>query len=310
MTLTIDAHCDAFMRNYLSGRRLTRDPLTTMPQVTGTLIRRGGLNLEVFAAFVPDTFVHEADVVAVNMIEEGKDWMRHEEISLIDSRKGLLSLNERDTAGIIGLERAAPLGRNPENLKRFYQIGVRVLTIVWSRRNPFASGVGFPGPLTEKGRQLVRLAEESGVVLDISHLNPEGAADVLRLAEKPVIASNSCAMALNANPRNLTDDQIEGIASAGGVICVNFYPDFLCGKKDADIGDVVRHIMHIVVVAGRESAGLGSDFDGIPNTPFGLENASQMKDLVPLLLDAGLTKEEVNLLTGENFRRVFSEVLK
>ena len=66
------------------------------------------------------------------------------------------------------------------------------------------------------------------MLIDVSHLGASGVEHVLQLATRPVIATHSCARALRDHHRNLTDEQIKGIAATGGVIFLNFYAGFKC----------------------------------------------------------------------------------
>ena len=69
----------------------------------------------------------------------------------------------------------------------------------------------------------------------------------------------------------------------------------------------VRHIVHLVEIAGEEHVGIGTDFDGIPDTIEGFEDASCFPNLTAALLDAGLGRRAVRLILGENFLRVLAE---
>ena len=66
-----------------------------------------------------------------------------------------------------------------------------------------------------------------GMIIDVSHASDQTIADVLATSSAPVIASHSSARALTDVPRNLTDDQMRAIATAGGIVMANFYPGFL-----------------------------------------------------------------------------------
>jgi membrane dipeptidase len=84
---------------------------------------------------------------------------------------------------------------------------------VWSRPTIFGEGVPmkFPGSpdigggLTEKGNDLVRLCNELGIMIDLSHMNQAGFEDVVKISNRPLVASHSNAHALCPSPRNLTD---------------------------------------------------------------------------------------------------------
>lgn len=99
------------------------------------------------------------------------------------------------------------------------------------------------------------------MIFDVSHLGVAGVEQVLGLATRPLIATHSSARALCDHHRNLTDDQLRGVAATGGVICVNFYPPFLAADPHgADLDTVADHIAHVAEVAGIDHVGLGPDF--------------------------------------------------
>ena len=84
---------------------------------------------------------------------------------------------------------------------------------------------------------------------------------MLELATRPVMATHSSARALRDHHRNLTDEQIRGVAATGGVVCVNFFAGFLPRARAEDTLDrLVDHIEHVAEVAGIDHVGLGPDF--------------------------------------------------
>jgi membrane dipeptidase len=71
---------------------------------------------------------------------------------------------------------------------------------------------------------------------------------------------------------------------------------------------VARHIIYLGTNIGWSNIGLGSDFDGIHDTPRGLSDVSQFPALVVNLLEAGLEDSIVRGIVGENVLRVWKEV--
>src|SRR5262249_24066593 len=76
----------------------------------------------------------------------------------------------------------------------------------------------------------------------------------------------------------------------------------------ATLADVVKHINHVVEIAGVDAAGLGSDFDGIGCAPEGLDSVDKWPNLTRALLEEGYTPPEVRKIYGENTLRLMSEV--
>jgi len=70
---------------------------------------------------------------------------------------------------------------------------------------------------------------------------------------------------------------------------------------------LVDHIEHIAKVAGIDHVGLGSDFDGVPNLPEGINDVGDLPNITYELLRRGHSDEEVLKILGGNFMRVFAE---
>jgi membrane dipeptidase len=129
-----------------------------------------------------------------------------------------------------------------------------------------------------------------------------------KLSSKPFIASHSNAKALCDFHRNLTDDQLRAIGDKGGCAGVNFCPAFLTEWKDgkpsaADISDVCRQTDHMLNIAGEDCVGIGTDFDGISETPAGLEDASKLAALHNLF-SVRFGRELTEKIFFKNFMRV------
>lgn len=169
------------------------------------------------------------------------------------------------------------------------------------------------GGLTPRGREFVEEMERLGIIPDVSHLSDAGFLDVLEVTRKPFVASHSNARAVCPNVRNLTDDMIRKLADRGGVMGLNFCPDFLEEKPVGEenpgtVAAVVRHAEHIAKVGGVEVLGLGSDFDGIP-THAQLPGAQGMERLWEALHGAGFTQDQLDRIFYGNVLRVYRDTL-
>ena len=67
---------------------------------------------------------------------------------------------------------------------------------------------------------------------------------------------------------------------------------------------VIDHIEHIARVAGVDHVCLGSDFDGVPSAPEGLDDVSRMPFITRELLKRGFPAEDIRKILGENVLRV------
>lgn len=200
--------------------------------------------------------------------------------------------------------------------------------------------------LTDFGKKVIREMNKLGMMIDVSHSGEKTFYDVIATTTKPIIASHSSVYALCPNERNLKDAQIKAIAKNGGVIFINFYPGFLVknflsiyhkARSDADamedslkttgklstfnrsafihkridpvypdVKTVVDHIEYIIDLVGDDYVGLGSDFDGIPLTPYGLQDVSKMPSITRELVKRGHSVKTIRKILGGNLMRVFN----
>jgi membrane dipeptidase len=213
---------------------------------------------------------------------------------------------ERDnTAGFLALEGAQSLEGDLRNLDGLVQAGYRMIAPVHffdTEWGASAHGVS-KGGLTEAGRGLVRRLEESGVLLDLAHASPRTFADALAVSRRPVIVSHTGVRGTCDNVRNLSDEQLRGIARTGGVVGIGYWDTAVCGKNAEAVARAVRHA---VTVAGVDHVGLGSDFDGAVTVPFDTASLAVVTDA---LLRAGLGEEDVAKVMGGNVVRVLAQTL-
>ncbi len=217
-------------------------------------------------------------------------------------------------SGILALEDGAPAEGSLEKLREFYDRGVRSLTLTWNYENCF----GFPNSpdpaanargLKPFGFEAIRCMNEWGILADVSHLSDGGFWDVVRCAEKPFIATHSCARALCPHPRNLTDEMLKALGDKGGVVGVNFYACFLNeGSKYTRIADIVRHADYMRNKAGIDAIALGSDFDGI-DCELEFRDYTGMPRIAEAL-SAKFTDDEIDKICSGNALRVLRECLK
>ena len=213
-------------------------------------------------------------------------------------------------AAMLSIEGSDVLEGSVDVLRVYHRLGVRMVGLVHSIRNELADGVSdrrTGGRLSELGVQAVDELNRLGMIVDVSHLNDEGFWDVMELTRAPVVASHSNCRAVCDHPRNMTNDMIRALADNGGVMGMNFAPSFVHPVK-ATLGGVVDHIDHIVGLVGPDHVGLGSDFDGIPSTPEGLEDVTRMPGITRELVKRGYSEEDMRKILGGNHLRLIKEV--
>ncbi|NRB01945.1 MAG: membrane dipeptidase [Rhodobacteraceae bacterium] len=204
-------------------------------------------------------------------------------------------------------------------LDLLYAAGLRSLGPVWSRNTDFGEGVPFVfgqgpdtgGGLTDLGRALVARCMALNMVIDTSHITERGFWDIGDLGA-PLVATHSNACAITNTTRNLTDAQLRAVGETGGMVGLNFGTLFLSKSGwfdlEATTDDMIRHLDHMMQMAGEDHVGLGSDFDGAP-LPQGIASAADLPVLVEAMSRAGYGSELIEKLTCENWLRFLTRQL-
>ena len=208
-------------------------------------------------------------------------------------------------AGLLAAEGLHPLEGRIENVDRLFDAGYRMMAPVHMFDNAVAgSAQGVErGGLTEFGRRVIRRMEDLAVVVDLAHASAATIRDVLEISTRPVVVSHTGVQGTCDSPRNLTDDQLRGVAASGGVIGIGFWDRAVCGE---DASDIARAIRYAADVVGVDHVGLGSDFDGTVRTPFDARGMAQITDA---LLAAGFRDDEIAGIMGGNVVRVLRQTL-
>ena len=212
----------------------------------------------------------------------------------------------------IGIENGYGVGTDLNLIRHYYQRGVTYITLCHTRNNAICDSssdtTALWGGLSPYGRKVIKLMNQLGMLIDLSHASEQTFWEVLKRSKKPVFASHSSAKALFGHDRNLTDEQLRALSQKGGVVQVCPCPDFLReDKPEATLDDFMQHLEHAIQVAGIDHVGIGTDFDG----GGGVKGCNGDNDLINItvrLLKAGYTEEEIGKLWGGNFLRVMREV--
>jgi len=217
-------------------------------------------------------------------------------------------------AVVLSVEAADPFEGDLGVLEQFHEAGIRMITLpsdpITTRRQ-LRGDDGFL-LLNEFGQQVVTEMNRLGIIIDISHADDSLQMDLIRASIKPVVASHSCARALNDAPRQIPDSIIRALAEEGGVISVTFYPGHISSlypDSVVTLADLVDHIDHIVQIAGVDHVGFGSDFLGSENHTVGLESAAGLPGITRALLDRGYARADIEKILGGNLLRLFEAVL-
>lgn len=137
-------------------------------------------------------------------------------------------------ASLIGIEGGVAIENNFAQLRAFYELGARYMTLTHNATLDWADAANDKpkhGGLTEFGERVVKEMNRLGMFVDVSHVSAATMDDVLRVTKAPIIASHSSAYAICPVPRNVPDDILRRIKENGGVVMVNFYTDFVVSSE-------------------------------------------------------------------------------
>ncbi|GHV56339.1 dipeptidase [Bacteroidia bacterium] len=220
---------------------------------------------------------------------------------------------EGKKAIFIGIENGYGIGKDILNIQKFYDLGVRYITLSHNGDNDICDAAvdssSEHNGLSDFGKEVIREMNRLGMMVDISHTSEKTSLDAVELSLYPVIASHSSVKVLCNHPRNISDKLMHAIAGKGGVIQICIYPHFLREDGNATVKDVVNHIDYVVQTAGIDHAGIGSDFDGGGGIQ-GINSAEDLPEITMELLRRGYSQEAIAKIWGGNLMRVMNIVQK
>ena len=240
--------------------------------------------------------------------ERGYDAARRSDGKLIavSSSDGINRLlTERATGkktvgAMMTIEGLQSLEGKAANLDRLYNAGFRMAGLTHFFDNELGGsmhGLKKDG-LTLFGRNIVQRMEAKGMIVDIAHLSHTGVAEVLAMAKRPVVSSHGGVQATCKVNRNLTDEEITGVAKTGGVIGIGYWEGAVCSTDPRASAKAMKHVRDLV---GIDYVALGSDYDGATTVRF---DTSQLVQVTQALMDEGFTAEEIRAVMGGNALRV------
>src|SRR5215470_11356079 len=236
-------------------------------------------------------------------------------------------------AFLITMEGVEPLSTDLNQLRVFYELGVRSIGLTHARTNAaghggiFAATGSSPEGLTAFGREIVRECETLGVMIDLAHINPAGFEEILSIMTKPPIVSHTNARRYYDIERNISDEQIRMIGERRGVIGVN---SVLVSAKEEEstLDRYVDHIEHVANLIGTDGVAIGFDFfefiysqwpesaqkelaEKLTTPQFipDLRSHSHTRNLTRKLVERGFSDEEIEKILRGNWLRIFEEWL-
>lgn len=310
-TLICDLHCDTAI-NLIDGRG--NGGGSKKSQVTLEKLKKGNVVLQVFACWVSPKYRHrKAWDRAQKMIEAVKKEISDHpnDLMLVTDKKSWQDCRKKNKIGILlAVEGGHVLDGDISLLDSLYVQGVRILTLTWNNSNQFAASAysvhktGLDKGLTPLGKKLIARADKIGMAIDLSHSSKKTFWNVLEISRRSPLLSHSCVKFLNGHFRNASDKQIKAMADKKGLLGINFCPAFLGDKhKPRSVESVADQFEYIKELAGTDVLAIGSDFDGIRETPENLDGPDKLPGLLKILKSRGFSQRELEDISLNNTLR-------
>ncbi|MFX0103260.1 MAG: dipeptidase [Candidatus Hodarchaeota archaeon] len=320
--LVVDLHVDTLLLHRLFGYKLTRKHITYLPKGIfcfhgdAPRFRIGNVGA-VFLGLVPKPFGKNGKHIdkMIDVAEVTCQQAPHLCTMARSAEDITKARAENKTAFLLGIEGATALDGDPRRLRYFAKRGVRYFGFVHFNANFAATpgvgsgrkGVNASQGLSKHGELIVDECVRNGVIMDLAHASREAFYKVIDLVPEkiPVIVSHCGVRRIKNTRRNLDEDQISAVANTGGVIGIMNTSIFIGGKT---MDDYIQHVLAVRDIAGYRHVAIGSDFDGFIFPMKHFEDMTKFPVLTQYLLDAGLPKQEVAAILGENALRVIKEI--
>jgi membrane dipeptidase len=297
-------------------------------------MRKGGLDVVQCTCSIWDNFKD-----TMNNIALWKQWFKQNNDIIIQvySTDDIVKAKEQGKTGIIlGFQNTSAFEDQLSYVSLFYELGVRVVQMCYNTQNLSGSGCyeEFDGGLSGFGRELVSTMNESGMVIDLSHVGINTSSDVIQVSKEPVCFSHTIPFGLKKHPRNRTDKELENIVEKGGFVGATFFPPLLPNGTDSTVDDLIAVIQYLIDLLGEDNVGIGTDFTqgygdeffhsishdkgyarklvefGSTENPDALKKIRDFPNLTVAMLKAGWPRELIKKIMGNNWFDFYKKIWK
>ena len=244
--ITIDTHDDISVKNFTENKNYTQDLDT---QVNLPKMQKGGLDVAWFIVYSgQETLDKEGyEKAYTNAMDKFEAIHRlveeyaPDEIALALSSDDVKRIHgEGKKVAMIGVENAYPIGTNLENIKLFYGLGARYMSLAHQGHSQFSDSntgendnIWLNNGLSKQGEKAVIEMNRLGIMIDVSHPSKQAFMEMIELSKAPLIASHSSARAVCNHSRNLDDEQLLLLKENGGVAQTVAFAGYVDIEKNA-----------------------------------------------------------------------------
>ena len=242
--ITLDTHNDINIKNFTDSINYTQD---LDNQVTLPKMKEGGLDVSWFIVYTgQDTLTetgykkaYENAIIKFNAIHKLVNDIAPNQIELATNATDVRRIfNSGKKVAMIGVENGYPIGTNLDNVKKFYDLGARYMSLSHNGHSQLcdsntgeADNIWLHNGLSPLGKEVIKEMNKWGIMIDVSHPSKESMRQMIEITKAPIIASHSSARALCDHSRNLDDEQLDWIKKNGGVVQTVAFKSYLNTAK-------------------------------------------------------------------------------
>jgi membrane dipeptidase len=270
--IILDGHVDLPYRLSVKNFRLEREFLAIPVQSNEgdfdfVRAREGGLDAPFMSIYIPSSFQSKPDMgksvadTLINMIV-GITKAHPDKFALARSPGDIMVNTGAGKISLpMGMENGAPIGKDISNVQYFFDRGIRYITLTHAKDNQISDSsydtMRTWNGISPFGEQVIAAMNQTGIMVDVSHISDSAFYDVMKITKAPVIASHSsCRHFTPGWQRNMSDDMIRALAQNGGVIQINFGAVFLdaTARKNEPLLDSLEALLKSKGLTSRDAA--------------------------------------------------------
>lgn len=308
-----DLHCDTLTKLLDNGKG--ENLFFNRLQVDTARARKVGVYFQNFAIFSKENATDEEKIRRFRAVTDNieRDFFLAGLIFARNRKNYEYAFENSLMCGLLSVEDCGFFA-SKSDFKDAFARGVRIVSLTWNHDNHFGGGALGSSALTEDGKSALSFIAESGMALDVSHLNEQTFKDVMRYAPDNlnIIATHSNAYAICANPRNLNDHQLALLNEHEALLGLCLYPPFVNGCQKAKYSDIINHAEHISRYFPNIKLAIGSDFDGAEGKTVGVGRVHSIQHIPRLykaFMKLGWSGEECNAVFFDNAYEYFKNLL-
>ncbi|WP_434063043.1 dipeptidase [Hwangdonia lutea] len=257
--ITLDTHCDINVKNFTDSINYTQN---LESQVNLPKMKAGGLDVAWFIVYTGQDSLTDSGykkaydnaMAKFNAIHKLTNEIAPNDIELATTSDDVRRIHKSGKkVAMIGIENGYPVGLDIKNVKKFYNLGARYMSLSHNGHSQLcdsntgeADDVWLHNGLSDLGKEVVKEMNRLGMMIDVSHPSKKAMQDMVELSKAPIIASHSSARALCDHSRNLDDEQLEWMKQNGGVVQTVAFRAYLNTEKNEARQAALNKLRHQV----------------------------------------------------------------